>query len=399
VIHRNGSHPSALSRGTRNVSHRRGLRGALCATFLALSVAFALSGVDATTPLASAATGLYSYPLSGASFGVSSPIHVVTFYGSDFAVKVGLARNTIDGGEETPSAMCQRTSGCVAAVNGDFFDVTRPGKPDPGDEVGGIIRNCVLLHTPEISHAQVDIDGESVSNSFNWSSTLDVNGTSVAVSAVNQELPMSYVGVNVPLKGTLLFTAPYALKTPTGRGRSTYEFVHVGGTTSPTTINTTAELKYVGNTAQAIRVRAGRVDVSAPVGSALATLAVGSTVSITTESTSGCDNIGGSPILLDDGVVEPTNPGDTYLAAPFARTVIGWTASDETVIMTVGGVDGREGATWSQLDAILQSLDVETALDLDGGTSTTLYANGRLVYPTARSERLVSTSLLVVQNQ
>jgi exopolysaccharide biosynthesis protein len=362
-------------------------------------VAFALSAIEITTPVSSATTGLYSYPISGSTFGVSSPIHVVTFYGSDFTVKIGLARNTIDGGEETPSAMCQRTSGCVAAVNGDFFDVTRPGKPDPGDEVGGIIRNCVLLHTPEISHAQADIDAESVSNSFNWSSVLEVNGASVPVTAVNQELPMSYVGVNVPLKGTLLFTAPYALKTPTGRGRSTYEFVNVAGTASPTTINSTAQLRYVGKTAQAIRVSAGRVDVSAPVGSPLATLTVGSTVSLTTDSTSGCDSIGGSPVLLDNGVVLPPNPGDTYLAAPFARTVIGWTASDETVIMTVGGIDGREGATWSQLDAILQSLDVETAIDLDGGTSTTLYANGALVYPTARSERLVSTSLLVVQNQ
>jgi trimeric autotransporter adhesin len=362
-------------------------------------VAVALTGVEVTSPSASAATGLYSYPISGASFGVSSPIHVVTFYGSDFTLKIGLAHNAIDGGEETPSDMCQNTSGCVAAVNGDYFDVTRPGTPDPGDEVGGIIRNCVLLHTPEIAHEQVDIDGQSVSNSFNWSSALDVNGTSVPVTAVNQELPMSYVGVNVPLKGTLLFTSPYALKTPTGRGRSTYEFVDVGTTTGATTVNSTAELRYVGKTTRAIRVSARRVDVSAPVGSALAALAIGATVSITTDSTSGCDNIGGSPVLLDGGVVEPTNPADTYMGAPFARTVIGWTASDETVIMTVGGVDGREGATWAQLDAILQSLDVETALDLDGGTSTTLYANGQLVYPTARSERLVSTSILVVQNQ
>ena len=378
---------------------RHGPRGALGAIFLALTIAFALTSVEVTSPVASAVTGLYSYPISGASFGVHSPIHVVTFYGSDFSVKIGLAHNTIDGGEETPSAMCQRTSGCVAAVNGDFFDVTHSGKTDPGDEVGGIIRNCVLMHTPEISHSQVDVDAASVSNSFNWSSALDVNGTSVPITAVDQELPMSYVGVNVPLKGTLLYTAPYALKTPTGRGRSTYEFENVAGTASPTTINATAQLKYVGKTAQAIRVRDGRVDISAPVGSPLSSLAVGSTVSLTTDSTSGCDSIGGSPVLLDNGVIEPVNPADTYLAAPFARTVIGWTASDETVIMTVGGVDGREGATWTQLDAILQYLDVETALDLDGGTSTTLYANGQLIYPTARSERLVSTSLLVVQNQ
>lgn len=383
-----------MSRGR----YRGRLRGALVVTFLALTIAFALTSVEVTSPDASAVTGLYSYPISGASFGVRSPIHVVTFYGSDFSVKIGLAHNTIDGGEETPSAMCQRTSGCVAAVNGDFFDVTQSGESDPGDEVGGIIRNCVLMHTAEISHAQVDVDAASVSTGFNWASALDVNGTAVAITAIDQELPMSYVGVNVPLKGTLLYTAPYALKTPTGRGRSTYEFETLGGAASPTTINSTAHLKYVGKTAQAIRVRAGRVDVSAPVGSPLSTLAVGSTVTLTTDSTSGCDSIGGSPVLLDDGVIEPVNPADTYMAAPFARTVIGWTASDETVIMTVGGVDGREGATWTQLDAILQYLDVETALDLDGGTSTTLYANGQLVYPTARSERLVSTSLLVVQN-
>ncbi len=379
-------------------SRRPGVRRAGGVICLALTIALAGTSVAVTSPVANAVTGLYSYPISGASFGVRSPIHVVTFYGSDFSVKIGLARNTIDGGEETPSAMCQRTSGCVAAVNGDFFDVTRSGKTDPGDEVGGITRNCVLMHTPEISHAQVDIDAASVANSFNWTSALDVNGTTVAITAIDQELPMSYVGVNVPLKGTLLYTAPYALKTPTGRGRSTYEFENLGGAASPTTINSTAQLKYVGTTARAIRVRAGRVDVSAPVGSPLATLALGSTVSLTTASTSGCDSIGGSPVLLDNGVVEPVNPADTYLAAPFARTVIGWTASDETVIMTVGGVDGREGATWAQLDAILQSLDVQTALDLDGGTSTTLYVDGHLVYPTARSERLVSTSLLVVQN-
>jgi exopolysaccharide biosynthesis protein len=397
VIPRNGSRPTALRRRTTRSPRGRALRSAGIAIFLALGVAFAVTGVAATTP-ANAVAGLYSYPISGASFGVRSPIHVVTFYGSDFSVKIGLAHNTIDGGEETPSAMCQRTSGCVAAVNGDFFDVTHAGGADPGDEVGGIIRNCVLMHTPEISHAQADVDAASVSNGFNWSSSLDVNGTTVAITAVDQELPMSYVGVNVPLKGTLLYTAPYGLKTPTGRGRSTYEFQSLGGTAPPTTINATAQLKYLGKTARAIPVRAGRVDVSAPVGSALATLSVGSTVTLTTASTSGCDSIGGSPVLLDEGVVEPVNPADTYLAAPFARTVIGWTASDETVIMTVGGIDGREGATWTQLDAILQYLDVETALDLDGGTSTTLYADGHLVYPTARSERLVSTSLLVVQN-
>jgi exopolysaccharide biosynthesis protein len=50
------------------------------------------------------------------------------------------------------------------------------------------------------------------------------------------------------------------------------------------------------------------------------------------------------------------------------------------------------------LDRLLQSLHVVTALDLDGGDSTALYANGRIYYHAGRAERPVSTGLLVVQN-
>jgi exopolysaccharide biosynthesis protein len=82
---------------------------------------------------------------------------------------------------------------------------------------------------------------------------------------------------------------------------------------------------------------------------------------------------------------------------PYPRTVIGFTSSGETVIMSVGGVDGRSGATMAQLIAMLTSLDVTTALDLDGGDSTTLYANHQVLYPNITSERPVSTGLLVVQ--
>jgi exopolysaccharide biosynthesis protein len=122
-------------------------------------------------------------------------------------------------------------------------------------------------------------------------------------------------------------------------------------------------------------------------------------VALTTTSTAGCDNIGGHPILLNKGIVTPVVRADTYLVKPYARTVIGWTASGETVIMTVDGKDGVSGATAFQLDELLQSLDVVTALDLDGGESTTFFAKGRVLnIPSHGSERPVSTALLVVAN-
>jgi exopolysaccharide biosynthesis protein len=336
--------------------------------------------------------------ISGARFGVYAPIHVLSFGRSQYRLEIALANHAIDGGEETPSSMCQTTDGCVAAVNGDFYDVTDSASFDPGDEVGGIIRNCVLLHTPEISHEQVDLDGESVSRGFNWTTTLVVSGTDVPITGINQELPMSYLNVNVPLAGTLLFTSLYALPTPTAAGRVTYEFVEVDGSSSPTTINATVELRLVATTTRAVKVTAGRVAISAPAGSALSTLDVGDIVPLTTTSTAGCNNLGGHPILLDNGVVGPINRTDTYMAMPHARTVVGWTGSGVTIIMTVGGVDGKSGATMYQLVTILLSLDVVTALDLDGGDSTSLYAFGHLLYQTDRPERPVSTGLLVVRS-
>ncbi|HEY5265510.1 MAG TPA: phosphodiester glycosidase family protein [Acidimicrobiales bacterium] len=336
--------------------------------------------------------------ISGAQYGVHTSIHVLTFRGSQYSLAIDLANHEIDGGLETPSSMCRSTIGCVAAVNGDFYDVTHKGEPDPGDVVGGIIQNCVLLHTPEIAHQQVDLDGQKVNEGLNWSSSVDVNGVTVPITAINEELPMKYSNVNLPLAGTLLFTSPYALQTPSAAGRLTYEFIQVNGTTSPTTINTTTELELVGQTATPVNLTSGQVDISASTGSTFASLQVGAIVTLTTTSTAGCNNIGGHPILLNDGVVVPISPADAYMLQRYARTVIGWTRSGETVILIVAGVDAKSGATGHQLVRLLRSLNVVTALDLDGGDSTALYANGHVYYHAGRGERPVSTGLLVVQN-
>lgn len=399
-------------RDPRRTTRGRGLRIAAATAIVvamlgvASSTAAPLTAVSAAARVVPAASdttsenGLHIDAISGRRYGVLRAVHVLTFSGSQYTVKIDLAHHAIDGGEQTPSSMCRTTAGCVAAVNGDYFDLTHPGEPDPGDEVGGIIQNCVLLHTPEIAHQQADLDGQSVSEGLNWSSSVDVNGVSVPITAINQELPMSYVKVHLPLAGTLLFTPPYALRTPSATGWVTYEFTQVDGSTSPTTINTTAELELAAQTEKAVKVTSGQVDISASAGSTLATLQVGDTVTMTTTSTSGCDNIGGHPLLLNHGVVTPIVPADTYMAKPYARTVIGWTASGETVLMTVDGKDGVSGATANQLVSLLQSLNVVTAFDLDGGISTTLYAKGRVLNrPSHGTERPVSTALLVVRSQ
>lgn len=341
--------------------------------------------------------GLHIFALNGRPYGILTAIHVLTFNGSPYSLSIGLAHHEIDGGLQTPSSLCQSTPGCVAAVNGDFFDLTPAGTTDPGDEVGGIIQNCVLLHSAQISHQQVDLDGHTVSNGLNWSSTLNVNGTSIPITAINQELPLSYSNVSLSFVGTLLYTTPFALSIPTTTSRTTYEFAQVDPTVSPTTINTTSELTFVGATTHPVRVATGTVDISMPTNPSLTALLPGATATLTTTSSAGCDNIGGHPILLNQGVVEPIIHADTYSIKPYARTVIGWTTTGVTVLMTVDGKDEVSGATVHQLDNVLESLGVVTALDLDGGNSTTFYAQGRVLNkPSRGSEHAVSTSLLVL---
>ena len=368
-------------------------------SFILISPPIATASGTLSVERASHVAGLHVYQVNGRKYGITTAIHVISFDTTHYSIAIGLAHDEVDGGLQTPSSMCQHAPGCVAAVNADFFDLTPTGSPDPGDEVGGIIEDCVLLHSPEISHQQANLDGHSVTNSLNWSSSLSINGTVVPIAAINQELPMSYRGVHLSVTGTLLFTSPYALTTPSATGRTTYVFSPVDATTSPTTINTTVELQLNSETTQPVVVTPGDVDISAPLGSALATLQIGDTVTLTTTSTAGCDDIGGHPILLNQGVAPPIVRADTYMIKPYARTVIGWTATGETVLMTVDGTDSVSGATASQLVRVLRSLDVVTALDLDGGNSTTMYEGGRVLNKPSRGfEHPVSTGLLVIAN-
>ncbi len=383
----------------------RAARGARA--FVTFTVAVLLLLVITTTPIQAktettahvtiSQSGLHVFAINGRNYGIRTAIHVLTFNGTQYSISIGLAHDKIDGGLETPSSMCQNTPDCVAAVNGDFFDLTPSGMLDPGDEVGGIIQNCVLLHTPQISHQQVNLDARTVSTGLNWSSTLTVDGTSVPITAINQQLPLSYSNVFLPFTGTLLYTAPYALSIPNTTTRTIYEFTPVDPTSSPTTINTTIDLTFVAATSHPTTVATGDVDISAPSTSSLSALQPGATVTLTTTSSAGCDNIGGHPILLNQGVVAPIVHADTYSVKPYARTVIGWTQSGVTVLMTVDGKDEVSGATVHQLDEVLESLGVVTAIDLDGGNSTTFYAKGRVLNKPARGdEHPVSSSLLVL---
>jgi exopolysaccharide biosynthesis protein len=111
--------------------------------------------------------------------------------------------------------------------------------------------------------------------------------------------------------------------------------------------------------------------------------------------------IGGYPMLLRHGasVLDRIDTSSSFSVTHHPRTAVG-VRPDGTVLLVA--VDGRSeasgGMSLAQLTAFMQALGASDALNLDGGGSTTLALNGKVVnHPSDKEgERAVADALLVL---
>ncbi len=108
------------------------------------------------------------------------------------------------------------------------------------------------------------------------------------------------------------------------------------------------------------------------------------------------DAIGGAPLLLLDGALTgQCNSG----CGRQPRTGVGVTASGKILLVVV---DGRQakwslGPTIDELARIMRDLGAVTALNLDGGGSSTMVVNGEVVNrPSDGHERSISSAILIL---
>ena len=112
------------------------------------------------------------------------------------------------------------------------------------------------------------------------------------------------------------------------------------------------------------------------------------------------DALGAGPALVSNGKVDVTTNEEVFFgtAIPYThpRTAAGVTADGALLLLLV---DGRQaasrGATLEQLAALMVGIGAEEALNLDGGGSSSLVVNGKLVNrPSGRAiEREVMTAI------
>jgi hypothetical protein len=108
------------------------------------------------------------------------------------------------------------------------------------------------------------------------------------------------------------------------------------------------------------------------------------------------DAIGGGPLLLQDGV--PTGQCNSGCGIQ-PRTGVGVTATGRILLVVVDGRKPRWsiGVSATELAAIMRELGAVTALNLDGGGSTTMVVNGEVVNrPSDGHERAISNAILIL---
>ena|GEM_PF-1495528 len=267
-------------------------------------------------------------------------------------------------GGELPSDMCRRV-GCLAGINADFAD------PASGEPLGGVVDGGVLLRSPVPGRTQLLVtgDGHLQAGPLDWSGTVSgSDGTTVAVGGVNVD----------PRPGDVdLYTPAWAGDTPDGA-----DIELVLQATGPVgAIGATTALQITGVRSDPGPIPAGGA-VLAASGSASAALhaladrAAAGTISPTLElsirtALDVVESVGGNPVILAGGHPAFPDAGDSFTDDRHPRSLIGWNASGEIMLVTVdGGRDGASGMTMAEAAGLLTGLGATDGFGFDNSSAT-----------------------------
>lgn len=288
---------------------------------------------------------------------------------------------------ERTSEMCRRVS-CVVAVNGDF------GLVATGEPIGGVIAGGEMLRSPVDSHHQLSValDGSLVAGTLPWSGRL--------MPSDLRQLAIDGVNVRREPDRLVLYTPAFGPSTATNQFGAEL-VIRVVEPAAPLRVGQTALVELV-------ELRPGAGDTAIPVDGAVlsghgaAATALGDLWARAQQGDAGRrallrlevageprESIGGSPILVRDGRRWVEDDSSGFVAGRHPRTMVGWNAQGEVLLVTV---DGRQpgysvGMSLPEAAELMLALGATEAINLDGGGSTTFVVGGAVV--NRPSDRLV----------
>jgi hypothetical protein len=282
-------------------------------------------------------------------------------------------------GLETLSSMSAGAR-AAAAVNGSYFGLS-------GEIIGLLKINGEIVSSPNIARTAVGIfpDGRILFDQVNWQGYVELPGGRADLSGVNRargddELIL-YTGYYGPATGTNPYGAEYLIG-PDGRVTAVCQ----------------------GNAP----IGAGSVVLSAHGAPAkqLAGLKVGDKVTVQQSLGQDWDAavhaLGAGPMLVKEGSIYLTTKteefGSDVAGGRAPRTALGLTKEGQILLVVV---DGRQaasaGLTLLELALFMQELGAVEAMNLDGGGSSEMVINDKIVnHPSDGRERKVADALAVV---
>ena len=307
------------------------------------------------------------------------PLFVLDIDKAKFKVKEVLAGGNISSGRR-PLTQIIRDENALAGVNAGYFALD-------GSLIGVSRIDCVTAGTTHFTRSGVGFypNGEIKMGLVSYSGLVNLNNIECEVSGVN---------IARPADSLILYNRLYGTTTGTNAYGTEYTIIEdkvTNITKGNSTIPQNGVVVSVHGKAEAV-FKDIKVGDTAIIGEYL------------TGSIADAPNITGcSPRLLTDGKITVTADEEELEAnvkngrAP--RTAIG-VKKDGNILLMV--VDGRrtasQGATLTELAKLMQDYGAYNAMNLDGGGSSEMVVNNKIVnVPSENVERKVASAIIVTR--
>lgn len=294
-----------------------------------------------------------------------------------FVLKPVLSNGAVQG-LETLTAISAGAR-ALAAVNGSYFA--------PNGEIIGLLKiDGEIISTPETPRTAVGIfaDGHIAFDQVTWQGNVELPGGRVALSAVNRERGENEL---------ILYTGYFGAST--------------GTNTAGTEVVVAADGRVVAVSRGNTPIKAGTVVLSGhgEAAKTLAGLKTGDIVSIFQTLGPTWDQavsaLGAGPMLVKDGSVFLTTKveefGSDVAGGRAPRTALGITKEGNLLLVVVDGRQATSGGlTLLELALFMQELGAVDAMNLDGGGSSELVVNDKVMNkPSDGRERKVGDALVI----
>ena len=335
----------------------------------------------------------------------------------------------IGGTRAKVSALCaqekKETSGKVlGGVNGDFFDMSL------GGTVGDMMRDGRWITAGEFPYGWAFAflaDGRAVIAQPRVSLTLDAQGTETKINALNQpradqaarSTPSNVYAARQDNR-LVLYTGDYAARAPAASGGIVVRFKTSGEVKSDETLQGVVAQVYGASDKGKAALGKGYMALSGidAGAEALGALKPGDSIAIRCEANAefagaitvaGGGRPDGGPLLIREGraLDPPSAFADDYAAfyARNPRTVAGIRADGSFFFLLIeGNRAGSYGMTIAQTQQAALDLGAVSAVNLDGGPSSTMVVNkGRLTLVSNTTgtggETRVGNALVLIENK